>query len=90
MNGRHERLVWTTILCGTTSTYGFVFPFFFSRCLRCGANAFLKKIYVRYNTYPDVPGVGYPDGFQGNSIPVDGLAVARLIEEHVDRKSKQR
>lgn len=44
----------------------------------------------KYNTYPDVPGVGYPDGFQGNSIPVDGLAVARLIEEHVDRKSKQR
>ena len=43
---------------------------------------------VRYYTYPNEPGVDYPEGFQGNSIPVDGPAVARLIEEHVDRKTK--
>jgi hypothetical protein len=44
---------------------------------------------VRHYTYPNEPGVDYPEGFQGNSIPVDGPTVARLIEEHVDRKSKQ-
>ena len=44
--------------------------------------------HVRYYTYPNEPGVDYPDGFQGNSIPVHGPTVARLIEEHVDRKSK--
>jgi hypothetical protein len=41
-----------------------------------------------YYTYPNEPGVDYPEGFQGNSIPVDGPTVARLIEDHVDRKSK--
>jgi len=42
----------------------------------------------KYHTYPNEPSVDYPDGFQGNSIPVDGPTVARLIEEHVDSKSK--
>ncbi|KAG5645626.1 hypothetical protein DXG03_005617 [Asterophora parasitica] len=38
-------------------------------------------------THPDEPRVNYPDpGFQGNDIPVNGLAVARLIEDHVERK----
>ncbi|KAF5375406.1 hypothetical protein D9615_007992 [Tricholomella constricta] len=38
-------------------------------------------------TYPDEPPVNYPEpGFQGNEIPVSGPAVARLIEEHVERK----
>jgi hypothetical protein len=44
--------------------------------------------HASYYTYPNEPGVDYPDGFQGNSIPVDGPTVARLIEDHVDRKSK--
>lgn len=28
-------------------------------------------------TSPDVPEVAYPEGFQGNEIPLDGEAVAR-------------
>ncbi|PCH45121.1 hypothetical protein WOLCODRAFT_106109 [Wolfiporia cocos MD-104 SS10] len=34
-------------------------------------------------TRPDVPPVNYPEGFQGNSIPVDGAAVARLCRERL-------
>lgn len=30
------------------------------------------------------PKVDYPEGFQGNSIPVDGRTVARLIEDRVE------
>jgi hypothetical protein len=29
------------------------------------------------------PEVNYPDGFQGNSIPVYGPTVAKLIEDRV-------
>lgn len=38
-------------------------------------------------TYPNIPPVEYPDGFQGNSIPLDGKAVAQLCEQRlvVDR-----
>lgn len=32
-----------------------------------------------YFTAPDTPEVAYPDGFQGNEIPVDGNLVAELI-----------
>ncbi|KZP22516.1 hypothetical protein FIBSPDRAFT_1043561 [Athelia psychrophila] len=34
-------------------------------------------------TSPDVPEVAYPDGFQGNEIPIDGAAVARLCLERL-------
>ncbi|KZT66543.1 hypothetical protein DAEQUDRAFT_730102 [Daedalea quercina L-15889] len=34
-------------------------------------------------TRPDVPPVNYPEGFQGNSIPIDGAAVARLCHERL-------
>ncbi|KZV67294.1 hypothetical protein PENSPDRAFT_635987 [Peniophora sp. CONT] len=34
-------------------------------------------------TRPDVPPVAYPDGFQGNEIPIDGALVARLIHERL-------
>ena len=34
-------------------------------------------------TRPDVPSVNYPEGFQGNSIPIDGAAVARLCHERL-------
>ncbi|KAG6849007.1 hypothetical protein H0H93_012053 [Arthromyces matolae] len=40
----------------------------------------------RYFTHPDEPSVDYPEGFQGNSIPVTGATVARLIEQHVEMK----
>ncbi|KAJ3546343.1 hypothetical protein NM688_g5529 [Phlebia brevispora] len=34
-------------------------------------------------TRPDVPRVAYPDGFQGNSIPIDGTLVARICQERL-------
>lgn len=42
-------------------------------------------------TYPNTPPVAYPDGFQGNDIPLNGKAVAELIEQRllVDRSSKK-
>ncbi|PPQ94352.1 hypothetical protein CVT25_000680 [Psilocybe cyanescens] len=40
----------------------------------------------KYRTFPDKPNVDYPEGFQGNFIPVDGAAMARLIEDRVAGK----
>ncbi|OCH84340.1 hypothetical protein OBBRIDRAFT_891849 [Obba rivulosa] len=37
----------------------------------------------RHFTRPDVPPVNYPEGFQGNRIPIDGAAVARLCRERL-------
>ena len=37
----------------------------------------------RHFTRPDVPQVAYPEGFQGNEIPIDGAAVARLVRERL-------
>ncbi|KAI0634976.1 hypothetical protein C8Q77DRAFT_1171784 [Trametes polyzona] len=37
----------------------------------------------RYFTRPDVPPVAYPEGFQGNSIPIDGALVAALCHERL-------
>ncbi|KAL1938799.1 hypothetical protein VTO73DRAFT_11179 [Trametes versicolor] len=37
----------------------------------------------RYFTRPDVPPVAYPEGFQGNSIPIDGALVAELVHERL-------
>ena len=37
----------------------------------------------RYFTRPDVPPVAYPEGFQGNSIPIDGALVAELCHERL-------
>ncbi|KAI0060492.1 hypothetical protein BV25DRAFT_1992823 [Artomyces pyxidatus] len=34
-------------------------------------------------TRPDVPPVSYPEGFQGNSIPIDGRVVARLCHQRI-------
>jgi len=38
----------------------------------------------RYFTHPNEPPLGYPEGFQGSSIPVHGPAVAILIEDWLD------
>lgn len=37
-----------------------------------------------YFTHPNEPPLGYPEGFQGTSIPVHGPAVAKLIEDRLD------
>ncbi|KAK0201551.1 hypothetical protein DFS33DRAFT_1265140 [Desarmillaria ectypa] len=39
-----------------------------------------------FYTYPDEPKVDYPEGFQGNEIPVYGPTIARIIEDRVDGK----
>lgn len=36
-----------------------------------------------YFTSPDFPIPAYPEGFQGNEIPIDGAAVARLCHERL-------
>ena len=36
-----------------------------------------------YHTYETMPQVNYPEGFQGNNIPVDGPSIAQIIEERV-------
>jgi hypothetical protein len=41
-----------------------------------------KYCLCRTFTSPSLPTVAYPPGFQGNDIPIDGVAVARLC---VDR-----
>lgn len=37
----------------------------------------------RHFTYPDLPRVNFPEGFQGNAIPIDGELVARLCHERL-------
>ncbi|KAF8891721.1 hypothetical protein BD779DRAFT_1670694 [Infundibulicybe gibba] len=37
-----------------------------------------------YFTHPNEPPLGYPEGFQGTSIPINGLAVAKLIEDRLE------
>lgn len=39
-----------------------------------------------FYTYPDEPRVEYPEGFQGNEIPVYGPTIAQIIEDRVDGK----
>lgn len=36
-----------------------------------------------YFSGADVPPVDYPEGFQGNEIPIDGALVARLVHERL-------
>jgi len=38
---------------------------------------------TRYFTAPDIPPINYPEGFQGNEIPLDGEVVAQLIHERL-------
>jgi hypothetical protein len=35
-------------------------------------------------TWPELPWVGYPDGFQGTDIPVNAAAVLKIIEGRLD------
>jgi len=39
-----------------------------------------------YHTSPHEPRVDYPEGFQGDFIPVHGPSIARLIEERVEAR----
>ncbi|PPQ64507.1 hypothetical protein CVT26_002046 [Gymnopilus dilepis] len=40
-----------------------------------------------YHTYRDKPNVDYPEGFQGNEIPVYGPGIAQLIEDRISGSS---
>ncbi len=46
-------------------------------------DAFNALLRCRFFTRPDVPPVAYPEGFQGNEIPIDGAAVAQLCRERL-------
>jgi hypothetical protein len=48
----------------------------------CATDDFFPLPYRSF-TSPDVPPVDYPEGFQGNEIPIDGAAVARLCLERL-------
>jgi len=37
----------------------------------------------QYFTSPELPPKSYPECFQGNDIPIDGRAVARLVESRL-------
>jgi hypothetical protein len=37
----------------------------------------------RHFTSPSFPQPAYPEGFQGNQIPIDGAAVARLVHDRL-------
>jgi hypothetical protein len=46
----------------------------------------LFLIYLRPQrsfTSPDIPQVNYPEGFQGEEIPIDGVAVAKLCHQRL-------
>ncbi|KAG8997402.1 hypothetical protein FRB94_007679 [Tulasnella sp. JGI-2019a] len=37
-----------------------------------------------WHTYPNAPNVDYPEGFQGDQIPVHGPSIARLVEDRIE------
>lgn len=43
----------------------------------------IPAVYPSYHTYETKPKVDYPEGFQGNNIPVHGPSVAQIIEDRV-------
>ena len=51
----------------------------------CSLWAQLSSIF-RHHVYPDIPEVGYPEGFQGNAIPVSGPYIVQLLEDRVAGK----
>ena len=44
----------------------------------------LNTPFYRTFTSPDIPPVNYPEGFQGNEIPIDGTLVARICLERLN------
>lgn len=71
---RPELWVWCIMDFGDPSTYGRI-------RISCS-----RLIFVYSNssfTSPQVPQTQYPEGFQGNAIPIDGAAVARLCHERL-------
>ncbi|KAG9312000.1 hypothetical protein JVU11DRAFT_7272 [Chiua virens] len=65
----------------------FFYPEGFARDYQYTANALGMAHYGVWNdktfTSPDLPKMNYPDGFQGNSIPLNGKVVAKLCAERL-------
>ena len=47
----------------------------------------VHDLHLSHHTYPNKPDVDYPEGFQGNEIPVYGPGIAQLIEDRVAGKA---
>jgi hypothetical protein len=45
---------------------------------------FINPLFSSHFTSPSFPIPAYPEGFQGNEIPIDGAAVARLCRERLE------
>lgn len=52
-----------------------------------GCWALMAFIRYSYFTHPNEPELGYPEGFQGTSIPVHGPTVAKLIENRLEGRA---
>lgn len=65
---------WFTIPSGTICQYTILFA------LLCLIAALMLSTFTRPNVpqFPD-----YPEGFQGNDIPLDGAVVARLVQKRL-------
>jgi hypothetical protein len=74
---------WTTRALGMVH-YGYwgdrciLFPFLSASIL------FFSDAVRRAFTRPNTPPVAYPEGFQGNEIPIDGALVARYCIERLE------
>ncbi|TXT11229.1 hypothetical protein VHUM_01980 [Vanrija humicola] len=84
-------LLWMNNLNPRATIMEFFFPGGFSYDYAWTARALGIRHYGWWGnesfTAPNTPPVAYPEGFQGNEIPLDGKAVADLIEQRllVDR-----
>jgi hypothetical protein len=47
------------------------------------ASSFRAHAAYSYFTGAEVPPVAYPEGFQGNEIPIDGELVAKLVHRRL-------
>ncbi|KAL7422448.1 hypothetical protein Q5752_003096 [Cryptotrichosporon argae] len=80
-------LLWMNNQNPRATVIEFFYPGGFAADYEFTANALGMRHYGVWNdetfTAPDTPQVAYPDGFQGNDIPLSGKAVARLVVERL-------
>lgn len=68
----------------TTRALGMVhFGFWGNRYVVFVSRHLVLTMVHSYFSGADVPPVDYPEGFQGNEIPIDGALVARLVHERL-------
>ncbi|KAI9635262.1 uncharacterized protein MKK02DRAFT_36638 [Dioszegia hungarica] len=80
-------LLWMNSLNPKSTVIEFFFPGGFAEDYEFTARALGIRHYGIWDdtsfTYPDLPQLAYPEGFQGNEIPLNGKAVADLIVERL-------